>query len=162
MSEVVTQPFGEGDHHLTQRRLRQDVIHQMRRGLHHAFSVAGRANAAALAGKSDEKVVAAILAAGTGEPMGENAAMQKVAQVAFDVEGNTFSFGIVFAMPGQPAFHLLLHCLVRSGVFGAAALVGAALGRAGRYFALRETGGGHACWDRERRPGLPCASLSAG
>ncbi len=67
--EVVAQPLGQGQHPLAHRQAGQDMVGQMRGGLHHAPGVAGGADAAPFAGEGDEKVMAAVVAARPGEPV---------------------------------------------------------------------------------------------
>jgi hypothetical protein len=61
------------------------VIDTMRGGLGHVAAVAGRADAAALAGEGDDKPVAAARAPGTGESEAEDAALEIVAEFVLDV-----------------------------------------------------------------------------
>ena len=68
------------EHPLAHRQTRDDVVGQMRRRLDHAAGNAGRADAAALAGVSDQEVVPAVGAAGTGETMSEDAAPEVEAE----------------------------------------------------------------------------------
>lgn len=53
------QAFGNGEHELADRHVREDVVHQMGRRARHALGVAGGAGAAALAGERDQEVMAA-------------------------------------------------------------------------------------------------------
>ena len=77
MLEMVSEPFGQGEHSLPHRSPRKDMVDQMGDGLRHAAGVARGADAAALAGEGDEEVMAAVVAAGAGEPIGQDTALQK-------------------------------------------------------------------------------------
>jgi hypothetical protein len=49
--------FGNGEHELAHRHVRNDVVHQVGGGLGHALGVTGGAGASALAGKGHEEVI---------------------------------------------------------------------------------------------------------
>ena len=55
VGEETAEPLGHGDHPLPDGDGRDDAADEMRGRLHHAAAVAGRADAAPLAGESDEK-----------------------------------------------------------------------------------------------------------
>ena len=82
--EEVTQTFRQRQHPLAHRQGRKHMIDEMRGGLRHAPSIAGRTNAASFAGEGDEKVTTAIRAVGTGEAISEDAAFQVPSEVPFD------------------------------------------------------------------------------
>ena len=65
------QSLGHGDHPLPQGHRRNDVIGEMRRRLGHVTAVAGRADAAALAGECHDESLAACCAPAAGEAEAE-------------------------------------------------------------------------------------------
>jgi hypothetical protein len=80
--QEVAQPLGHGQYPLPQRQLWQDVIGQMRGGLHHAPRVARWAHAASLARERDQEIVPARVAAGASEAASQDAAFQVAAELA--------------------------------------------------------------------------------
>jgi len=68
------------EHPPAHRQARDDMVGQMRGGLHHAAGGAGRADAATLAGAGHEEIVPAPCAAGAGEAMGGDAVVEVAAQ----------------------------------------------------------------------------------
>jgi len=64
--------------------VRQNVVGEVGGDLAHAPGVAGRADASALAGERDQPLVAAVLTAGPGKAIGQNAALQVAPEVALD------------------------------------------------------------------------------
>ena len=65
--QVIAQPLGHREYPLTYRQPGKHVIGQMRGCFDHAPCVAGRAYATSFTGKSDQEVVPAFVAVGTGE-----------------------------------------------------------------------------------------------
>jgi hypothetical protein len=84
------------------------VIREVRGKLRHAPGVAGGADAPALAGEWDQSLVAAVLAAGPGEPVGEDAAPQIGSEVLLDPPWNTVTEGIGFGRPGEEGLEMML------------------------------------------------------
>ena len=78
----------ERQHPLTDRRRgRQDAVDEMRGGVGHATTATRRTDTAPLARKGDQGVLAALAAAYAKEAAGENAAVQKSAQLGLDELG---------------------------------------------------------------------------
>jgi hypothetical protein len=101
--------------------------------LHHAAGVAGRADPAALAGKGDQTLGAALSAAGAGEPVVHNAAAQIGAEVARSPPGDGIPTGTGAGDLGEEALEMMLNDRVQRGGGGVAATVdgGGAGGRHG-------------------------------
>lgn len=72
----VAQPSGHGEYPLAHRQRRENVIDQVRRCFGHAPSVSRGAHATTLAGVCDQEIVLALVAAGAGETVGEDAAFE--------------------------------------------------------------------------------------
>ena len=68
--QKIPQALGHGEYPLAHWQPWKDVISQMRGRLGHAPRVARRTHAAPFAGESDEEVVAALVAVGTGKTVG--------------------------------------------------------------------------------------------
>jgi hypothetical protein len=112
MVEVRTQALRHGEHALTSRR--QHVVGQMGSDLAHAPGVARRADASALAREGDQPLVAAILATGPGEPMGQNAALRVGPEVTLDPLRQSVSGGVGLGRLSQERLEVMLHDLVQS------------------------------------------------
>ncbi len=99
--------------------------------LHHAAGVAGWADPAALAGKGDQTLGAAVSAAGAGEPVGQNAAAQIGAEVVLSPPGDGIPAEIGAGGQGEEALEMMLDDRVQRGGGGVAATVdnGGARGR---------------------------------
>ena len=69
-----------GQHPLAHRQAREDVVGEVCRRLHHAPRVARVAHATAFAGEDHDVVVATITTAGTRKAVGEDAALQILAE----------------------------------------------------------------------------------
>ena len=74
-------PRRQGEHPLADGQRRQDVVGEVGGHLHHAACVAGRADAAALAGEGDPPLGGTRVAADAGEAVGEDAAPEVGAEV---------------------------------------------------------------------------------
>jgi hypothetical protein len=72
--EEGADPLGDGEHPLAVRRPRQDLVVQVGGDLDHPPGVAGRADAAALAGEGHEALGGAVVTTDAGEAVGEDAA----------------------------------------------------------------------------------------
>lgn len=81
--EVIAQALGHREHPLAHRQARDDMVSEMGGSLHHATGGAGRTDAPALAGVGHQKVVPAVGAAGAGETVGEDAALEVTAEFPF-------------------------------------------------------------------------------
>ena len=84
------------------------MIGEMGGELGHAASVARRADPPALARERDQSLVAAVLAASPGEPVGEDAAAQVGAEVLFDPPRDAVAQGIDFRRPGEEGLEMVL------------------------------------------------------
>ena len=121
--QEVAQPLRHRQHPLPHWQAWEDVIRQMRRGLHHAPGIARRAHATSLAGERDQEVVAAVAAPRTREAVGEDAALQVAAELTLDISRNRTVVGVAVAALGEPGLEALLD----------AAIEHVWLGRRGRY-----------------------------
>ena len=65
---------------LAHRQARDDMVGQMRGGRHHVAGWCRRAHVATVAGVSDQEVVSAVGAAGTGVTVGKDAAAEVAAE----------------------------------------------------------------------------------
>jgi len=72
----VAQALRDGEHPLAHWKAREYVIVQVSCGLHHAPGAARGADTTAFAGEGDKVVVAAVIAAGAGKAVREDAARQ--------------------------------------------------------------------------------------
>jgi hypothetical protein len=77
-------PLRQGENPLADGQRRQDVVGEVGGHFHHAACIAGRANAAALAGEGYEALGGARVAADAGEAVGEHAAAEVGAEVVLD------------------------------------------------------------------------------
>jgi len=93
----------------------QNVIREVGGELRHAPGVAGGADAPALAGEGDQSLVATVLAAGPGEPVGEDAAAQVGSEVLLDPPWNTVAQGIDLRGPGKEGLQVVLNDRVQGG-----------------------------------------------
>jgi len=97
------------------------MVSQMRGGLHHTAGGAGGADAPALAGVGNEEVVPARSAAGTGEAVGEDAAVEVVAQFPLGGCGRARSGAII--LKRQPSGKMGLHRATEQRALGLATAV---------------------------------------
>jgi hypothetical protein len=93
--------FGDREDPLPDGEVGQHVIREMRCELGHTTGVAGGTDAPALAGKRDQALVAEVLAAGAGKPVGEDAAPQVGSEVLLHPPGHAAAQGIDLRGPGQ-------------------------------------------------------------
>jgi hypothetical protein len=84
MAEVRTQAFGDREHPLPCGDLWQHVVGEVGSDLAHAPGVARRADASARTRERDQPLMAAILATGPGEAMGQDAALQAAPEIPLD------------------------------------------------------------------------------
>jgi len=97
------------------------MVGQMRCGLHHAAGGAGGAHAATLAGVGDQEVVPARSAAGTGETVGEDAAVEVAAQ--FPLGGCRRARPGAIILKRQPGGKMGLHRAIEQRALGPATTV---------------------------------------
>jgi hypothetical protein len=90
--------------------------------LGHVAAVAGRADAAALAGECHDESLAAARAPGAGEAEAEEPALEIAAELVLDVSRHRPLGGFP---PGEPALEVLRHDLVERRLLGATPLVAA-------------------------------------
>ncbi len=128
------------NHRITRRRTRDDVIGEVGGSLGHVAAVAGRADAAALAGEVHDESRAARHADRAGEAEAEEPAGEIAAEFVFDVSRHGPFRGFP---PGEPALEVLRHDLVERRLLGATPLV--AVGRRGA-----------AMWPASDSRGNPC------
>jgi len=96
------------------------MVGQMRGGLHHAGG-AGGAHAATLAGVGNQEVVPARSAAGTGETVGEDAAVEVAAQ--FPLGGCRRTRPGAIILKRQPGGKMGLHLAIEQRALGLATAV---------------------------------------
>jgi len=99
------------------------VIDQMGRALGHAPGAARGADAAPLAGESDEKIVAALPATRTGEAVGENTALQVATQLPFGMGRDALILPILVAQ-GKEGLEVALHRAVERRLGRAPSAIG--------------------------------------
>jgi hypothetical protein len=85
--EIRTEALWDRQHPLPRGDVWQHVVGEVGSDLAHAAGVARRAYASALTRERDQPLVAAIFAAGSGEAMGQNAALQIAPEVPLDPLG---------------------------------------------------------------------------
>ena len=85
--EKKARPTRQRQHPLAHRHVRKNAVQEVRRGPLHAARGAGRAEAAALAGKGDQHLVPAGGAAHAGKAVGENAASEVPFELRNDEPG---------------------------------------------------------------------------
>ncbi len=90
------------------------MINQVCGGLGHAPGVARRADAAPLAGESDQEIVAALRTTRTGKAVGQNAALQIPSQLTFHVAG--YRVTIAVASQREVGLQVLLDEAVEDGL----------------------------------------------
>ena len=96
------------------------MIGEMGGGLGHVAAVAGRADAAALAGECHAESRAARHAGRAGEPEAEEPALEIAAELLLDIARH----GPLFAVAaGEPVLEILGNDLVKRSLFGPAPLV---------------------------------------
>ena len=120
VGQKAPQPLRHGDHPLPHGPRRDDVIGEVRGRLGHVAAVAGRADAAALAGEGHDESLAAARAPGAGEAEAEEPAGEIAAKLVLDVarHGPLGSFP-----PLKPALEVLGDDLVERRLLGPATLV---------------------------------------
>ena len=116
----VAQPLRHRQHPLLHWQAWEDVIRQMRRGLHHAPGIARRAHATSLAGERDQEVVAAVAAPRTREAVGEDAALQVAAELTLDIFRNRTVVVVAVAALGEPVLEVLLDAAIEHALARAA------------------------------------------
>ena len=110
------------DHPLPHGHRRDDVIDKMRGRLGHVAAVAGRADAAALAGEGHDESLAAARAASAGEAEAEQTALEIAAEFVLNVSrhGPLGRFS-----PLEPALEVLADDPVERRLLGASPIVAA-------------------------------------
>jgi len=129
-----TQALGKGEDPLSHRDGREHAVSKVRRRVCHVPCTAGRAHAAILKGKSDERLVAASRTANAGEAVAENAAAQISLKLGADVGGDVAA-GIALGRVGQRRSEVFPDNAVEQCLFRFSMLV--AEGRSGRAACLR-------------------------
>ena len=98
--------------------------------LGHAAGVATRAQAAGAATEADQEVVAAAGAAGRGEALSQDAAVQVLAEGPLHVGRDRGNLRVALASPGQECFQVLAQEAVKRAFLRATAAVDGWAGRA--------------------------------
>jgi len=114
---------------LAYRQRGEDLIDQMRGRLDHAPCVAGRTYRAAFARKGNQKIVPARPAAGPGEAVGQNAALEVAAELPLHVRRHAVPISVPLAAERQVGLEVPLDRLVQRRALGAAAAIHGARGR---------------------------------
>jgi hypothetical protein len=112
---------GQRQNPLAHRHVRDELVDQVRRRLHHAPGPARRAEPAPLAAERDQLVVAAATTAQAQEAVGQDAAFEEDVELVLD-ELRQVGTGSVFGL-GEEGRGVLLHQAVQRGLFRAVALV---------------------------------------
>jgi len=118
--EAVTKGEGERQHVLAYRNLGEDAVDQVRRGVGHAAGSAGRAESSHLAGKGDQPLSTALLAADAEKAVGEDSTGEIGPELALDEAGNDAA---LVAGGGEEGLEVVLHHAVENGLLGCAPLV---------------------------------------
>ncbi len=119
VAKVPAHPLGQGEHPLANGHARQNLIGQGRRRLHHPARVAARAQAPRAAGEGYEKVVTAASAANAGKAVGQDAALQVLAEAALDEGGNRIELGVVPPSQVEEGLQVLPHQAVQKALLRA-------------------------------------------
>ncbi len=125
---AVAECVGEREYPLANGHLGNHAIDEVGRGIGHAASAAGRAEAAPLAREGDEAVELAVVAVQAQESVGEDAAAQIGAELVLDEAGRRL---IALASAREKGFELVANGLVEQRAFGTPRLVGGAAGSGG-------------------------------
>ena len=128
VGQKAPQPLRHGDHPLSHGDRRNDTIHKMRGGLRHVPTVAGGADASALARERDHEPLAAARAEGTAKPEAEDAAFEIGTELLLDVARHG---PLRLVAPLEPAHEVVGDDLVERRLLRAATLVAAAWRGAG-------------------------------
>jgi hypothetical protein len=140
VGQHAPQSLRHGDHPLPHRYRGDDVIGEVGRRLCHVPTVAGRADAAALAGECHDESLAAARAPGAGEAEAEEPALEIAAEFLLDMA----RYGLLGGFPPlEPALEVLGDDLVERRLLGAAALVAA--GRRGAAVRAASASRGKPC-----------------
>ena len=110
--QEVAQPLRHCQHPLAHRQWRQDVIGEMGRRRHHAPAVARGADPATLAREGDQEVVAALSAAGAGDAMGKDAAVEVAAELPLHLFRHRPLVIVTVAALGEPGLEVLLDAAI--------------------------------------------------
>ena len=140
VGEHAPQSLGHGDHPLPHGHRRNDVIGEMRRRLGHVAAVAGRADAAALAGECHDESLAACCAPAAGEAEAEEPALEIAAELVLDVSRHGPLGGFP---PAEPALEVLGDDFVERRLLGPTPLVAA--GRRGASVRAASASRGKPC-----------------
>jgi len=104
------------------------VVGQVRCGLGHTPGVARWADAAALAGEGDQKVVTAVIATYPRKAVGKDAALQVLAESLLDIGGWRVVVALAVELSGagqlKPGLEVFGHRAVQQGALGVAGVVG--------------------------------------
>jgi len=84
------------------------MVGQMGGELGHTPRVAGGADAPTLAGEGDQALMAAVLAAGSGEPVGQDAAAQVGSEVLLDPPRHAVAQRVGFCSVGEEGLDMVL------------------------------------------------------
>jgi len=122
--QVPAQPLGHREHPLAHRQGWEDVIDQVGSGLRHAPGVAGRANAAPLAGEGHQEIVAALPTTRPRTTAGKDAAFQVPAKLPLRVGRDRMTVPILVPRERQVGLQVLLEEPVEDGLLGTATGVG--------------------------------------
>jgi len=123
MVKGVAQPLGKRYHPLAHRQWRQDMVDEMGRALGHAPGIAGGTDGAALTGEGEEEIMSALPTARPGETVGQNAALQIMAQLPLGVGRDALVLPVVLRA-GKEGLQMVLHRAVERCFGGASPMAG--------------------------------------
>ncbi len=106
--EEGADPLGDGEHPLTDRQRRQDVVGKMNGDLNHPAGVAGGADTSALAREGYQALGGAVVAADAGEAVGQDAAAEVGSEVVLDPARHALAPGIGLGGTGQERLEVVL------------------------------------------------------
>ena len=112
--EPMSQGKGDRQYPLTDRHLRKDMIHQVRRRVGHAPPAAGRTKTPAFAGIRHEPVQSTGIAVHPQKPKGQDVTLQERMQFSFHEPGHA---AIPAALPLQEGLEMSGDYLIKNGVF---------------------------------------------
>jgi hypothetical protein len=113
IKKIPAKDFGEAEDEMPVRDLLENIHAEPFPEFHHAFLMAGGAEVAALAGKSQQVFVAAVFAFDTGKAVAQIAAIKITIDHLFDIgPPETVLPGEVFVVGLNEGFKIILHAVV--------------------------------------------------
>jgi hypothetical protein len=118
-----TEPLGHGKHPLPDREMRNHRAGEVGRHLRHASGVAGRADAATLAGEGQEPFMPAVRAPHPREPVSQDAAPQIASEVSLHPRRDPPAQGVGVLRLGEEGLQVMLDHRVEGRLGGAAGAI---------------------------------------